>query len=362
MCASATTWAQDDLELDDLLADISIWDQIYTLRLGAGYNDNLLLSDLNEEHSLMVLSGFDVTIFRLPIDGNHLNIFANFDSRLYPNGEAVKGEATALALVQGKHDFNEKWQGGLEGQYFYQNQVVDASVTEANVSTLPVIGNQFEASTDWRYRFSKNQWFDADVAGLRQIFADDVLDDYWQYGTGLTYGFNYGQRSELLFGYEVERRLYDTRFQYNSVGIPIPGTDLKYLYQNLELGLKHYFDADRHWRLYTRMGYGRNEDNGSGYFDFDRYNFSLQIRFRNDLWDVRVQGRVTYLNYDLQQSDENLGDNRVRGAVAGGIRCERQIIEAVRLFVEYEHEQTDSNLSYDNYGVNLVSAGIDWEF
>ncbi len=362
MFARATTWAQEDIELEDLLADIPIWEQFYTLRAGGGYNDNLLLSDFNDEKSAMILSGFDITIFRLPIDDNHFNFFANLDSEYYPDGEAVNHEMTALALVQGAHDFSDEWQGGLTGQYFYQDQVVDASVTEVDISTVPVTGNQFEVSTDWRYQFRKNQWIDADVSGLRQLFADDVLDSYWQYGSGVAYGLNYGRRSELLLGYEIQRRLYDSREQYTATGEPIPGTDLRYLYQNFELGLKHYFDEQRQWRLYTRLGYGFNQDNGFGYFDFDRYNVSLQLRYQNELWEVRAQGVFTYYDYALQESNEDPGELRVRGAFGGGIRCERLIAGAFRLFAEYEYEQTKSNLSYDNYTVNVVSAGVEWEF
>jgi len=66
MCGAATARCEAD-ELDDLLEEGSIWEQFYTLRAGVGYSDNILFSDLNRQASSMLVTGFDTTLFRVPL-------------------------------------------------------------------------------------------------------------------------------------------------------------------------------------------------------------------------------------------------------------------------------------------------------
>ncbi|HAV63693.1 MAG TPA: hypothetical protein DCY13_15170 [Verrucomicrobiales bacterium] len=353
--------AEED-DLAEMLGDLSLWDQSFNLRLGAGHNDNLLLSNLNEESSPMLVSGFDLTLFRLPIDGNHLNFFASLDDRRYPEGQAVPSEQTVLAVAQARRDFSEAWLGGLTGQYFYQNQVVDASLTEADVTTLPVQGHQFVTTTDWRWRSHSVWWLQADLSGQRQLFEQELLDDYWQYGPKLSLGWNYRHKSDVELGYEFSRRDYASREQYTAGGLPVAGTRLHYLNHGVELAWRHHFDEAQRWRLYSRLGWSRNEDNGSGYFNFDRYLASSQLRYRNDPWEVRLQARITWYEYDLQRSDVDPNDERQRTLVSLGARLERKISRAVRLVAEYDFEQAVSNLSFDEYTANVVSLGMDWQF
>jgi hypothetical protein len=42
--------------------------------------------------------------------------------------------------------------------------------------------------------------------------------------------------------------------------------------------------------------------------------------------------------------------------------AEKKLSESFKLFAEYEYEQALSNILYDQYAVNRVWGGIEWEF
>ncbi len=44
------------------------------------------------------------------------------------------------------------------------------------------------------------------------------------------------------------------------------------------------------------------------------------------------------------------------------LRAERELIKHVRLFAQYEHERTYSNLAPDEYAVNTATGGVSLEF
>lgn len=374
----ATTGRAQDAGLEDLFADLPLWEQFYSLRVGLGYSDNILYSDLNQKSSAMLVSGFDATIFRLPLDGTEVNLFASIDDRRYLDGGTVtntvagttatnriddlRGERTILALLQLKHDFSTNVQAGLGAQYSYQDQVLDVSVTEADLGTLPVVGNQFLTRAEGLTRLPGNLQLQAEVAWQRQIFEQEEVDDYSEYGPRASLGRKVTPRATLELEYGIARRDYDTRNEYTTAGEPIAGTHLRYLTQIAELQWEQQLDAERRWRLLARVGFSNNDDGGTGYFNYDRYTASVQLGYRREPWEVQARGRVSWYQYAVQMSDENPGELRDRLVTQASLRAGRTLRRSLRVFAEYEFEQALSNLSYDAYKVNVVSAGLEWEF
>jgi len=377
MMGMATAPAQDE-ELGDLLDELPLWEQFFTLRGGLGYSDNILFSDLNRISSTMLVSGFDATLVRLPLDGTEISLFASIDDRRYFDGGVVtnavagpaatnriddlRGERMILGLVQLKHDFSTNFQAGLTAQYSFQDQVLDVSVTEADLGTLPVVGNQFLTRAEGLTRFWGHQRLGAGIEWQRQVFEQDEVDDYSEYGPRINWGWNLSPRSSLELEYGIAQRDYDTRAEYTLDGTPIDGTRLHYRTQVAELEWQQHLDAARRWRLLARAGFSQNTDSGTGYFDYDRYTAGVQLRFRTAHWEVQARGRISWYQYDVQLSDEDPGEFRERLVTQANVRATRTLQRSLRAFAEYEFEQAGSNLSYDAYTVNVVSAGLEWEF
>ncbi len=374
----AKTGRAQDAGLDDLLGELPLWEQFYTIRGGLGYNDNILYSDLNQQSSPMLVTGFDATLFRLPLDGTQLNLYASVDDRRYLDGGTVtnftggsastnriddlRGERMILGILQLTHDFTTNLQAGIAGQYAYQDQVLDVSVTEVDLSTLPVVGNQFLARVEGLARFADDLELQAKFDWQRQIFEQEEVDGYYEYGPRATLAWEISERGNLELAYGIARRDYDTRPEYAEDGAPIDGTRLRYLTQVAELEWEQHLDAARRWRLLARGGFGHNRDSGSGYFDYDRYSASLQLRYRSAPWEVELRGRLSWYQYAVQRSDENPGELRDRFTTLATLRASRMVHRALRIFTEYEFEQAESNLSYDGYTANVVTAGVEWEF
>ena len=378
MMLGVVTARPERVELDDPLENAALWDQFYTVRAGFGYTDNVLFSDLYQKPSAFLATGIDATLTRFPLDSSQVNFFVGIDDRRYFDGvvvtnlapgtaatnltDTIKGERTLLALAQWRRDFNSNWQGELNAQYFFQDQVIDLSVTEADLGALPVVGHQVRTGAEGRRSLGTNWWTGLELTGQRQWFEQSFVDSYWQYGPQLSMGTALSARSTLDASYRLERRDYDHREQYSTVGEPLAGTHLSYLAQTAEIDWRYHLDAARRWRWQARGGFGRNQDNGTGYFDFERWFGSLQLRYRDPEWEVRAQGRVTSYRYDVQVSDDPPGDLRQRLTMQVGVRVERTLRRALRVFAEYEFEQATSNLSYDSYTVNVVNGGVLWEF
>lgn len=343
------------------LPDLPLWDYTVNLRAGAGYKDNLLLNRAATESSYLLSTALETMILRLPLDGRQLTCFVSAEDVRYPDGNEVKKEQLLLALAQGKLEFSPTLAGGLAAQYIYQDQVLDVSATETNTEPLQLRGHQLTLRPSARWKLPHQGWFEAEFLGQRQLF-DETVDDYWESGPRLTLGRDYGRRSSVSLAYSFAWRLYDTRTPLQLDGMPIPDEDLEFRRHDVELALRHNWDARRHWRTVTRLNVQFNQDNGPGYFDYGLYRFTQQLRYVAADWDLKVQARVSYYDYAQQPISSTDPTVREKTLVAAGFRGERKLTKHLKLFADYQYEQSFSNLTTDEYRVQTVMAGIDWEF
>jgi hypothetical protein len=105
-------------------------------------------------------------------------------------------------------------------------------------------------------------------------------------------------------------------------------------------------------------------DNLHGYFDYERYSVSQEIRFQTAAWELIAEARLSNYRYPVQTvSDDDLDPRkRRRSELTVTLRGERQIAKHVRLYAQYDYERTDSNAAFDEYTVNTVSGGVAVEF
>lgn len=350
-------------DLDDsLLPDVpSVWSRTLNVRTAVGYNDNLSQDAARSEESLAVIGGLEATLFRLPLDGRQVMLFLSGDYIHYPNGDEVEREASILALGQAKLDVSPRWQTGLDLKYQFIDQVIDTTITENTVSSELVRGHGLSARPSVTTDLKENLRARLD-AGVTRQFLDGTFDDYWETGPRVGLERDYGNRSSVALSYEWKWRDYDnTRENVDSNGDPITDTTLDFQIHEAELAWRHHWDAARRWRTTTRLGFFANRDNGSGYYNYDRYQVSVQGRYGVPEWEVKAQVRLAYYDF-AKQSADSASESRSRIGMNLVLRGERQLMKHLRLFAEYAFEETFSNRATDEYRVNKVAGGIDCGF
>ena len=339
----------------------SLWDKTINLRLGVGFKDNVLLSPNAAAESAFIGTGLDLMLWRLPVEGTQFYLFFTGDDTRFLSGRDVNKEQSFIAQTQVKKEFGQHWKTALALQYLYQDQVFDASTIETIFRTVKAQGHSLSLRPSIRRDLPKDYWLELEFIANRQFFKEP-LDDYWQNGPKLTLGRDYGFGSEASLSYEARNRAYDTREQTDSVGIPVTGSSLEFWEHEVELVLRHNWDSKRRWRTTTKLGFELNQDNGSHFYDYFRYQLSQQLRYRTDTWEVKGQAKVYRYDYAHQTVSAIDPTKRNKTLLVLNLRGEKKLTHSLKLFAELEHERSIANLSFDQYRVNTAIAGVDWEF
>ena len=335
------------------------WDHDLSFRTGAGYRDNVGLSTKSAQDSAFVMTAVEFILIRYPQNGTQFNLFLNGEDLRFLSSKIVDKEQSALAQALVKKDFGSGWQVSLAAEYVYQNQVVDVSVTEPGLSTIPVEGHGILVRDGLRRDFAGGYWASIELPARRQYFRQP-LDDYWEYGPKVTLGKSYGNKSDVSISYEIAERAYDHEQLRAADGTAIADTRRKSLQQEARLAWKHAWDPQARWRTTTRLVAKRSEDNGSGYFDYRKLQIGEQVLFHTGNWDISAEAKVARYDYPIQTGTDLR--RRRSSDFALDFRCERRVAAFLKIFAEYEREQVFSNLELERYLVNTVKGGLNWVF
>lgn len=358
---AAEAGSENTLPTDAPPFRISAWNLSSAVRANGGYKDNVLLSSFHPSGSAFAGAGLDLFVMRLPWDGSEVNLLLTADDRHYFSVAEANEEATVLASAQFRKTFAAGWAVGLSGEYFFMNQVFDASATEADLGIVLARGHSVGVRPVISRSLGRSTWLDLELGVTRQ-WLDEPLDNYWETGPKFRLRHEYGPGSELYLSYELYRRPYDTREQTAADGTDLPGTKLSFDWQRVETGWRQHWDQRRRWRTTTRLGFDVNADNGSGYYDYHKYFVAEQLRWRCGHWDLRLQGGLNYYRYALQQVSPEDPSARKKPLVTAGARVTRELSGKLKAVAEYEYEQSMSNQTYDAYRFNTVVFGFEWEF
>jgi hypothetical protein len=341
-------------QLETNTAPLALWDVSTRLSAGGGYRGNVLLSSVRPEGSSFIEASADFSAIRLSETGSSFTLFVLGELQRYLDSEQVENEGILYAVARMETPLDPANTIGGESQYLYQNQILDVSETEAVLRRARVLGHGLSFKPDWEHSLNDAWSLRLEGTALRQLFEEE-LDDYWEGFGRLTLDYAYGNRSTVSVGYELRHRFYDTREQYDDSGAAVPRTDLVYRYHEAGGEWRHHWDAERRWRTTLKAGFLRNEDNGSGYFNYDRVQVSAQVRWREGGWDARLQGRGGWYWYPNQQV---LGEERVRSLYALELRVERQIDSHWLLYAAASREWNLSNEPLEEYTDWMASGGI----
>jgi hypothetical protein len=360
--ASDTLSEEEAALLKELqLPAFKVWYPDFFLTTGAGYRDNIALSHYNPKGSGFFQTGGEFILWRMPTGGwqfyTHL---AGEDLRYFSGGQVSK-EQTFSGLIQLKKNLHADWLAGMEARYLYQNMVMDLSTIQGIPVPMPVRGHQFLVQPSLRWSFAPEFWVQAELILSRQNFMSP-LDDFWEGGPKLSLGWNYRTNCELSLAYEFNYRPYDTRLGRDAEGFLIPDTALAYNQHRISAVWRHQWDERRRWQTALRVGYDYSSDNTGGFYDYRKIWCSQQVRFRHGKLELRANGRIAHYEYPVQTIGFGQTDLLRQTSVAGGIRGEFRLAKFLKLYLNYEHERSISNLDLSSYRVNSVMGGFLWEF
>ena len=348
-------------ETIELPPEISPWTWLGDIWADGGYQDNLLLSKDARESSGFAQIGAQLGVMRLPLGRFHFQTTVSGQEKRFVDGLTVDHERSLTAATEMSLDIGRSWRALLELHYLYEDQVLDASINETNLTSLPVISHTMETRPAIRRDFYGGWWTELGLNVLRQSFQQDELDGYWEAGPRWLFAHRYGHNSDWSAEVGVFERWYDDRVTYTASGLPVDGDSLRYRATSLTLQWKHHWDEARRWRTISRIVLERNEDNGSDYFGYDRASVSQQLRYRSKKWECRAQIRFSRYMYQLQRSDD-LGSDRTRTTVRATLHAEYTLTKSVSLHGDYEIEKALSNRTLDEYTANTVSLGLGYDF
>jgi hypothetical protein len=321
----------------------------------------VLLSSIVQRASPTMILGADWMAFPLLERGSEFFVFASYEQVRYFGVPEVDKDQTLLAAAQWKGSLSPGWQAGVDLQYFFLHQILDASLTENDMGTVLAKGHNLALKPSVRWSLMPGRFVEFELKWSRQVY-DEPLDDYWEGGPRLTLGVEYGHRSELTLSYQSDWRPYLDRPAVDLGGNALSGTTLETHQDIAEVVWRHHWDARRRWRTVTRAGAIWQRDNASGYHDYRRLIVSQQVRYACGDWEFRLQGRVWHQLYDNQtlgEEDPRLRD-RTLASAEGSI--ERSVSRRLTLFASYRHERSLSNARLDEYKVNVLESGLRFEF
>jgi hypothetical protein len=242
---------------EEATPDVSPWDWSASLRGGAGYKDNVLLSRFFPESSIFSFTEAEAFLFRIPTDGWEFTGVFTGEDRRYWQSPSLDKEQLLLVSADVKKAFAERWKVGMGIGYFYNNQVFDASVAEGLPLRIRAKLHRFSGGNSIEYDLHGGRRLELGFGVVRQNF-ERPIDSSWELGPKLVFAQTYGPGSEFTATFQWHHRTYDHR---PATGVP-DVRSLTFDIPEFELGIKHYWDAEKHWKSRGRAGVEWNSDNG----------------------------------------------------------------------------------------------------
>jgi hypothetical protein len=343
------------------LPAVGFWDTSCNLRAGMGYRDNVLYSAVQPEASSFVLTGIDFMTFHLGADGSQLIFLVSGDDKIFLNENVVPKEQYAFVQTSYKKEFLPRWTFKSTVGYVYQDQVFDASESQDLRMNVHAQGHRLNAAQLVRYDLPRDWHAEASVEGVRQWLASP-LDSYWELTPEFTLGWDPNSKTDLSLNYRFTHRPYDHRVAADTDGTPREGTKLAYAQHDWFARWRQSWGSGSRWSSTWRAGLVMSLDNGGGYYDYDRLYGGLQLTYKLKRWALIGGARCDYYDYPYQAISEDDPRLRQKTLVVLNARSELKLGKRWMWFVEYEFEQSFAPADYDQYAVNTVSSGMDFEF
>lgn len=367
--AAVANGAQGDPALDDsaLLSELKsefklpAWDFGTDFALGAGYRENVLLAAFAPDSSAFLRASVDVLAWRYPTEnGVEWVNFLDATSTHYFSA-ATDDALLIIARSERRWRQDDRWRFAVAGQFVHQDEVIDISTLDFGLASEDAQLNSFEIKPTVEWAFADDWSWIAEVGAKFDDFRPP-LDDFGESTAESGLRRNLGRWGDIRFTYGYLWRDYLDRPQSAVGGRPLDGTKLRVGQQKLETRYEIQGGEAWKWDVDLWASYMANEDNGSGWYDYDRRVIGSSWSTRNDVWSIEAD--AGWRRYDYRVQTVGFGDppKRERTEWTAYVRVERSVSESLALFSEFEWEHSVSNDVFLDYDDRTVVLGVNWSW
>lgn len=340
------------------LSPPAVWDTSARVTTGFGYRDNILRTSIAAESGTFFNTAADASFIRLADNDTYLTFFILADDTRYLDVPSVACEQFFSGTAQAVMPVGPRDELGGQFSYLYQQQVVDLSESGTALTRMLVAGHSYTLRPHWRRTLGGGWAVRFEVSGLRQLYDGD-LSDYWEAAAEGRLIRTYGNRSEFSIIGQSKHIRYDSREKADRFGMAIANTDLASLQNEIGCEWRHNWDKARQWRTASRFSYMVNQDNGSGFFDYDRLLLKQQLRWKNSRWEVKTNARFSWYNYPVKRIG---AESLERSSMLFDARVERRLGKRWLTYLFAEREWSTSNDLRDRYKTWMAGGGVGFEF
>lgn len=340
------------------------WQSSLELKIGTGWDNNLLLSELTKEESGFSRVSVEGMLWRqargsLPVEwigflnASHRRMFSSDilpdDTEAFFSGEARWRPVPPVRL-------------SLLAQGYYLDTVLDLS-TESERLATPLRNAGYKAGAVARWEPGVRWWLEATGTVNRSYFPATIPEDFQERLLGVRAGWQTADgRLKLGLGANQRDRRYVARNYTAGGGRPIAGTILRYRTPEISASVERSAEWHGAWRLTGTFTETLNEDNGSGYFDYRLSKLNLTIDWTAKPWEIQFSAGSSRYHWDVQVAGIGLDPPaRRRQDTTFTLHLNRELNEHWQIFAEVEREAVTSNDPLAGYNLIKFSAGFGWK-
>lgn len=350
-------------ELQAILGPAWVWG--VTVRAGAEWRDNVLLSPVSPTARTLLRSQLESYLWRRPAGQWEWLGFLNGDvGRLLDPLPELAGEQEWFAHAEGRWTPRPGWRVSLTAQSYYQDQVLDLSATETErfVARMRVRG--WRGGADLTVPLPRDLAWVLGGKAHRSDYADFLEDFTEEEGhTALRWRSDRGEGRSLMVAldWSERRRTHPDRNQYTAGGRPLPGTQLKFRMNEARLETKL---VRGNWSGSLAIVGLSNRDLASRYFNYTEQGAQLTLERATPTWRVAVEVGGSRSRYDVQTVGIGFDPPlRRRDHREMRLRVERVLSPRWSLFADVSEERSRENEAGGTYRARLLALGLSrtWE-
>jgi hypothetical protein len=87
-----------------------------------------------------------------------------------------------------------------------------------------------------------------------------------------------------------------------------------------------------------------------------------ELRYQGALWEIRGKAGISFYDFPVQTVSPTNPAKFSKSSLVLSLRVEKKLYQFLKIFADYERDESLSSEPSDRYRANTFSGGLDWEF